>query len=107
MVVRLQANVLLLWKGPETYDLKAMCDNSDSHQLLAVVSTVHHEGVCQAFDDRALCFSESLCCVSASGVGDVNGGADLDVVAVSKFVSIRISWSSLEGWLLRTLTRYL
>ena len=57
-----------------------MSDNSDSHQLLAVVSTIHHEGVGQAFDDGALCFAESLCGVSAGGVWHVDGGADLDVI---------------------------
>ena len=57
-----------------------MCDDPNSHQLLAVVSTVHHEGVGQSLNDRALCFSESLCGVSTGRVGDIDGGADLNVV---------------------------
>jgi len=57
-------------------------DDADGHELFTVVSTIHHEGVGQAFYDRALCFSESLLGVSASGVGDVDWSADLDVVAV-------------------------
>jgi hypothetical protein len=35
-------------------------DDSNSHQLFAVVSTVHHEGIGEALDDWALRFSESL-----------------------------------------------
>jgi hypothetical protein len=58
-------------------------DYSDSHQLLAVVSSVHHEGVGEALNDGTLCFSESLCGISACGMGDIDGLADLDVVAES------------------------
>lgn len=57
-----------------------MCDDADGHQLLAVVATVHHEGIGQALDDGALGLAESLCGISTSGMGDVDGGADLDVV---------------------------
>lgn len=58
-----------------------MGDNSDGHQLLAVVATVHHQGVGQSLDDRALRLSESLCGISTSGVREVDGRSDLDVVA--------------------------
>jgi hypothetical protein len=56
-------------------------DNSDSHELLSVVAAVHHERVGKTLDDGALCFPESLDGISASGVRDVDGRADLDVVA--------------------------
>jgi hypothetical protein len=56
-------------------------NDADSHELLSVVSAVHHEGVGKTLDDGALCFSESLFGISAGGVGDVDGCADLDVVA--------------------------
>lgn len=59
-----------------------MSDNADSHELLAVVAAVHHQRVCESLDDRALCFSESFYSVAAGGVGDVDGGADLDVITV-------------------------
>jgi hypothetical protein len=65
----------------ETYNLKGMRHNSNSHQLLAVVATVHHQRVGQSLNDRALSLSESLCCISAGRVGDVDGGSDLDVIA--------------------------
>ena len=48
--------------------------------LLAVVPTVHHERVGEALDDRALGLAEALDGISASGVGDVDGGPDLNVV---------------------------
>ena len=59
-----------------------MFDNPHSHQFLSVVPPVHHQGVGQAFDDGALGFAEALHGVAACGVGDVDGGADLDVISV-------------------------
>ena len=67
-----------------------MGDNSDSHELLSVVTAVHHQGVGETLDDWALCLSESLLCVSASRVGDVNRGSDLDVVAVLSMLAHRV-----------------
>lgn len=37
-----------------------MSDDTDSHKLLAVVATVHHEGVGEALNDRAIGFAESF-----------------------------------------------
>lgn len=68
-----------------TYDFERVCNYSDSHQLLAVVPSVHHEGVCESFDDGALCFSESFCGISACRVGDVDGLADLNVIATMSY----------------------
>lgn len=65
-----------------TYDLESVGDNADGHNLLSVVATVHHQGVGQTLDDWAVCLSESLLGVSAGGVGDVDWGADLNVIAV-------------------------
>jgi hypothetical protein len=65
-----------------TYDFEGVGDDADGHELLAVVAAVHHEGVGEALDDRALSFSEALLGISAGGVGDVHWGADLDIVAV-------------------------
>jgi hypothetical protein len=64
-----------------TYDLEGVSDDADSHELLAVVTAVHHERVGEALNDRALGFSESLLGISTSGVGDVDWGANLDIVA--------------------------
>lgn len=61
-----------------------MSNDADSHQLLAVVAAVHHERVGEALDDGAVGLSEALDGIAASGVGDVDRGADLDVVAVGE-----------------------
>jgi hypothetical protein len=66
-----------------TYDLEGMSNNSDSHKLLSVVATIHHQRVGKTLDDWALCLSESLLCISAGGMGDVDWCSDLDVVAAS------------------------
>jgi hypothetical protein len=59
-----------------------VCNNADSHKLLSVVTAVHHQRVGKTLDDGTLCLSESLLCVSAGRVGDVDWGADLDIIAV-------------------------
>ena len=35
-------------------DLEAVLDDPHGHELLAVVAAVHHQGVHQALDDRAV-----------------------------------------------------
>ena len=67
-----------------------MSDYADSHELLAVVAAVHHEGVGEALDDGAVGLTEPLDGITTGGVRDVDGGADLDVVAVEKVGSARI-----------------
>jgi hypothetical protein len=63
-----------------TYDLEGVSDDANGHQLLAVVATIHHEGVGQALDNGALRLAEALRGISTSGVGDVDGCSDLDVI---------------------------
>lgn len=65
----------------ETYDFKRMIHDADGHEFLAVVTPVHHQGVGEALDDGAIGFSETFDCVAACGVGDVDWGADLDVIS--------------------------
>ena len=64
-----------------TYDLERVGDNSDSHELLSVVTAVHHERVGEALDDGALGLPEALDSIAAGGVRYVDRRADLDVVA--------------------------
>lgn len=59
-----------------------MCHNTDSLELLPVVSAVHHQGVGEALNDRALSFPEALLGISAGGVRKVDGLTDLNVVPV-------------------------
>ena len=68
--------------GHDVDDLEGVGDNAGSQELLSVVATVHHDGVGQTLDDGALSLAETLGGIAASGVGDVDRGADLDVVAV-------------------------
>jgi len=48
-----------------------MLHNSDSHQLLAVVTAVHHQGAGESLHYRALSFPESLDREPAGRVGQV------------------------------------
>jgi hypothetical protein len=54
-------------------DLKGMLDNSHSHELLAVVTTMHHHGVSKALHDGTLCFAEALGSIPSGTVGQVLG----------------------------------
>ena len=87
--------------GEEVDDLERVRDNADGQELLAVVAALHHQAkrdpspfpcpkiqfVCernapvnQALNDGHLRLLELLLRVTASGVGEVDGMADLDVV---------------------------
>lgn len=61
-----------------------MGDNADSHQLLSVVAAVHHEGVGEALNDGAVGLAEALHGIAAGRVRQVDGGTDLDVVAIDE-----------------------
>ena len=58
-----------------------MCNDSYCHKLLAVISTIHHQRICEPFNYGAIRFTEALYRIAASGVRDVDGGADLDVIS--------------------------
>ena len=47
-----------------------MSDDANSHQLLAVVSTVSHHGANYSLHNWALSLAEALSLVSASSVGN-------------------------------------
>ena len=67
-----------------------MGDDADGHELFTVVATVHHEGVGETFDDGALGLSESLDGISASGVRDIDGCSDLNIITVQNHISQKI-----------------
>ena len=70
-----------------------MGNNADSHELLSVVATVHHQRVGQTLDDRAVGLAESLDGISASSMGNIDGVSDGDVVTmvdVNNLVFLRI-----------------
>lgn len=78
-------------------NFKSVSNNSDCHELLSVVTTVHHQAracirnlsctqttvitpVDQSLNNGHLGLLELLLRVSSSGVGKVDGMADLDVI---------------------------
>ena len=54
-------------------DLHSVLDNADGHELLAIVTTVHHQRIGQPLDNRTLGFAESLHRVSSCSVGNICG----------------------------------
>lgn len=77
-----------------TYDLEGVGDNSDSHELLSVVAAVVHQRVGQSLNDGAVGLAESLCSITASSVGDVDGVSQGNVVTIrrpSVSIPLRIS----------------
>merc|ERR1719154_382971 len=64
--------------GQQVDDLEAVLDDPDSHELLAVVPAVHHEGVHQTLNNGALSLAETLGSISSGGVGEVLGVLLLD-----------------------------
>ena len=59
-------------------DLEAVLDDPDCHQLLSVVSSVHHQRVDQSLHDRALGLAEALGGVTAGAVRQKLGELLLD-----------------------------
>lgn len=73
-----------------TYDLESVVDNADGHELLAVVAAVHHQRVGKTLNDGAVGLAEALNGVATSGVGDVDGVADRDVIAVRVYMLVHV-----------------
>jgi len=66
------------------HDLEGVRNDADGHQLLAVVAAVHHQRVGETLDDGAVGLAEALDGIATGGMRNVDGGADLDVVAAQK-----------------------
>ncbi len=65
-------------------DFKAVLDDPDGHQLLAVVTPVHHQGVDETFDNGALCLAEPFGGVTARAVRKEFGEFLLDSNVILK-----------------------
>lgn len=63
-------------------DFKAVLDDTHCHDLFAIVTTVHHEGADETFDDGALGLSKPLRIVTTSGMWKIDGATlfNCDVV---------------------------
>lgn len=64
------------------YYFEGVGNYPNSHELLSIVATIHHQRIGQALDDGAIRFSEPLDGIAPSGVGDVDRIPDLDVITV-------------------------
>ena len=73
----------------DAYDFESVSNYSDSHELLAVITAIHHEGVGETLDDWAVGLAEALDSITPGRVRDVDGGPYLDVVTVRKVESAR------------------
>merc|ERR1719228_2512931 len=52
---------------------EAVLHNPDRHQLLSVVSSVHHQGVHQSLHNGTLRFAEPFSCISSGRMGKILG----------------------------------
>lgn len=76
--------------GQEVDDLKGVLDNSDSLELLTVVTAVHHHGVGQTLNDWALGLSETLDSITTSSVVEVDWLSDLNVVGQRDVLNLNV-----------------
>ena len=71
-------NLKRILGSQQVNDLEGVLHNANSHQLLAVVSAVHHHRVGETFHDWALSLAETLLGISACGVRQIAGKLLLD-----------------------------
>jgi len=64
------------------YYFEGVGNYPNSHELLSVIATIHHQGIGEALDDGAIRLSEPLDGIATSGVGDVDRVPDLNVITV-------------------------
>ena len=76
--------------GNEVDDLESVLNNSDSHDLLSVVSAVHHECVDESLDNGHSALGELLLGVSTGSVGSVDSVADIDVVGQRDVLDLNV-----------------
>jgi len=78
------------------YYFEGVGNYPNSHELLSVVATIHHQGIGEALNDGAVRLSEPLDSIATSRVGDVDRVPDLDVITVV-WMSLLAEGSSLGG----------
>ena len=77
--------VKVSWGGRRrAHDFKCVSHDADSHELLSVVASVHHKGIGETLNNGAVGLAEAFDGIASGGVRDVDGGADLNVVAVGE-----------------------
>merc|ERR1719498_2110868 len=86
-------NLNWVFASDEVDDFKAHLDDVDSLELFTVVAAVHHHGVDETLNKRALGLAESLGLVTSSGVRDENGEFVLDWDVVNQEMSVTLTSS--------------
>lgn len=79
-----RANSTYLEVSEQAYNLKCVGHNADSHELLSVVSAVHHQRVGEALNDGTICLSKSLDSIATGRMGDVDRVPDLNVITIAQ-----------------------
>jgi hypothetical protein len=72
-------------------------NDADSHELLAVVTAVHHQRVGETLNDGAVGLAEPLDGIATSGVRNVDGRPDLDIVA-AEVKTVSLLQASSAAW---------
>ena len=73
------------WVGEGVaHDFERVSNYAHSHKLFAVVASVHHEGIGETLNNGAIGLAEAFDGIASGRVRDVDGGADLNVVAVGE-----------------------
>ena len=66
------------------HDFERVSNDADSHELLPVVASVHHERIGETLNNGAVGLAEAFDGIASGRVRDVDGGADLNVVAIGE-----------------------
>lgn len=93
-----ESSVSALWNESGSRDLggngaahylEGVGDYANSHELLSVVATIHHQRVGEALNDGTIRLSKPLDGIATSGMGDVDRVSDLNVVTVVEVQSAK------------------
>ena len=68
------------------HDFKRVSDYADSHKLLSVVASIHHEGVGETLNNWAIGLAKAFDRIASGGVRYVDGGTYLNVVAIREYL---------------------
>ena len=76
--------------GEQEDDFKSVLDDTSGHQLLSVVSSVHHQRVGQTLDNRAEGLAKTLDLVTTGSVGNIDVGLDVQVVVQGEIFDFEV-----------------
>lgn len=82
-------------------DFHGVSNDPDGHELLTVVSAVHHERVGEPLDDGALGLPETLHRVPPGSVGDIGGvfrRFNSDVIVQGDVIDLKIEYKLVQAF---------